>query len=265
MQQLNPLPSLEADLRRALDPAQVLLDAARSATGGRIVAMPWQINTLRNWRRDTLLLCCRQAGKSTIAGALALYLCMYFPEALVLIVGRAERQSAELLRKAKLMYGRLSYAPKLISEAVLHVEFANRSRIIALPGSEETIRGFSAATAVIVDEAAKVDDDLLATVWPMLSTTAGPLWELSTPFGQRGHFYERWHNTKADIQRVKITHEQCPYLHPDFIAKQKAELADWEFRQEWLCEFAATDESVFPTGWINGLFGSTEAPLWIAP
>jgi hypothetical protein len=37
------------------------------------------------------------------------------------------------------------------------------------------VRGLSAATAVIVDEASRVDDELMTALEPMLATTGGPI------------------------------------------------------------------------------------------
>jgi 2-polyprenyl-6-methoxyphenol hydroxylase-like FAD-dependent oxidoreductase len=45
---------------------------------------------------------------------------------------------------------------------------ANGSRVIALPGDERTVRGYSAAALIIVDEAARVEDALWTAVRPML-------------------------------------------------------------------------------------------------
>jgi hypothetical protein len=56
----------------------------------------------------------------------------------------------------------------------------------ALPGTEKTIRGFSGAALLIVDEAARVDDALYYAVKPMLAVSGGSLLMLSTPYGRRG-------------------------------------------------------------------------------
>jgi hypothetical protein len=58
----------------------------------------------------------------------------------------------------------------------------------ALPGTEKTIRGFSGAALLIVDEAARVDDALYYAVKPMLAVSGGSLLMLSTPYGRRGEF-----------------------------------------------------------------------------
>ena len=59
--------------------------------------------------------------------------------------------------------------------------------MLSLPGSEATVRGFSAPALVVEDEAARVPDALYRTIRPMLATApAGRLILLSTPFGQPG-------------------------------------------------------------------------------
>jgi hypothetical protein len=54
------------------------------------------------------------------------------------------------------------------------------------------VRGFSGTSLLIVDEAARVDDELYYAVRPMLAVSGGVLMMLSTPFGKRGVFYEEW-------------------------------------------------------------------------
>jgi hypothetical protein len=45
----------------------------------------------------------------------------------------------------------------------------------ALPGTQKSIRGFSGAALLIVDEAARVDDALYYAVKPMLAVSGGSL------------------------------------------------------------------------------------------
>ena len=79
----------------------------------------------------------------------------------------------------------------------LGMELINGSRIEALPGTEKTIRGFSGVDLLIVDEAARVADELYYAVRPMLAVSGGRLMMLSTPFGKRGVFYEEWTGGKG--------------------------------------------------------------------
>jgi hypothetical protein len=62
---------------------------------------------------------------------------------------------------------------------------ANGSRIISLPGDEETIRGYSGVRRLIVDEASRVLDPLYFAIRPMRApmraVSQGRMICLSTP------------------------------------------------------------------------------------
>jgi hypothetical protein len=53
------------------------------------------------------------------------------------------------------------------------------------------ILGFS-ANLVIIDEAARVPDELYKALRPMLTVADGDLWLWSTPFGKAGFFPDNW-------------------------------------------------------------------------
>jgi hypothetical protein len=192
--------SIGRDLARNLDPVLFAEDCG-------ITPDPWQADLLRSSAPRALLLCSRQSGKTTTTSLIALHCAVYTPGALVVVVSPSQRQSAEMLRTIKGLHAKLDGAPALMSESVLKVELANGSRILALPGTEKTIRGLAGAALVIIDEAARVDDELLAAVRPMLATNAaGRLIALTTPAGKRGFFYEAWHGDNS-WHRVRVAAE----------------------------------------------------------
>jgi hypothetical protein len=86
------------------------------------------------------------------------------------------------------LYRRLKPTIPSDQESALRLELTNGSRIISLPGTEQTVRGYSGVRLLIVDEAARVDDALYYSVRPMLAVSGGRLVCLSTPFGKRGVF-----------------------------------------------------------------------------
>jgi hypothetical protein len=53
-------------------------------------------------------------------------------------------------------FRKLSDAPEILAESVTRLELANGSRIVSLPGTEGTIRGYAAASLIVIDEAARV-------------------------------------------------------------------------------------------------------------
>lgn len=169
-----------SDLALALDP---LLFARASGFDPD----PWQADLLCSSHTQTILNCSRQAGKSTVTAFLALHRALFWPGSLILLVAPAERQSKELFNdKLKRHYEDLKRRVTVVKarqESVLEMTFGNGSRIVALPGKEATVRGFSSVAMLIVDEASRVPDSLYRAVRPMLAVSKGRIVVLSTPFG----------------------------------------------------------------------------------
>src|SRR5262245_16270332 len=138
--------ALAHDLAFALDPARLM------ATCG-LPPDPWQATLVRSTSPRVLLLCCRQAGKSTTTACLALHEAMYSPQALVLVLSPSLRQSQELFRKVLAAYRTLAAPVPTEAESALRLELVNGSRIVSLPGTEATIRGYSGVRLLIIDEA----------------------------------------------------------------------------------------------------------------
>ncbi len=220
----------------------------------------WQVDVLNSDARRMLLLCSRQSGKSTTCAALAVNQAIYDP-GLVLLIAPAQRQSAELFRKVNEVYRALPNVPRVVQESAMRMELANGSRIIALPGVEQNIRGYSGAKTVIIDEASRVDDGLFAAVRPMLATTQGRLVALTTPYGKRGWFYEAWEHGEG-WHRTQVTANDCPRIDAGWLADERRLIGDWQFRQEYLTEFVDTDEQFFSSDLIEAALTSEVQPLW---
>ena len=167
------------------------------------------------------------------------------PCSLILLLAPAYRQSKELFRKVKAAYNALPGAIPLASESALEMEFTNGSRIVALPGKEGTIRGFSGVSLLIVDEASRVPDELYQAIRPMLAVSGGDILLLSTPFGKRGFFHHEWEEGGADWHKTKITAYQCPRISREWLDAERRRIGDWWFKQEYLCEFVETTDQVF--------------------
>jgi hypothetical protein len=135
-------------------------------------------------------------------------------------------------------------APTPREESSLRLELANGSRIVSLPGKESTIRGYSGVHRLIVDEAARVPDDLYRACRPMLAVSGGSLVALSTPWGTRGWWYEAWAH-EAGWQRVCVPATACPRISPAFLEEERATLGPLWYDQEYLCEFRDSVDAVF--------------------
>jgi hypothetical protein len=243
------------DLARLIDPALFAIDAG-------IVPDPWQRELLRMMPKRALLLCARQTGKTTTTALMALHRALYESSALVIVVSPSQRQSAEMLRTIRLLHAKLEGVPELGAESVLKIEFSNGSRILALPGTEKTVRGFAGAALVVIDECARVSDDLLSAVRPMIATKSdAALIFLSTPAGRRGIFFEAWTHGGDDWHRVEVTADQCPRISKEFLAEELRNLGPTEFSQEYGLQFIETTDAMFLSATIEAAFEDFP-PLW---
>jgi hypothetical protein len=196
-----------------------------------------------------------------MASVLALHKALTWPGSLILILAPAERQAKELFSKVVLSYRTLGHVIPTASYTKLGMELSNGSRIEALPGTEKTVRGFSGVDLLIVDEAARVADELYYAVRPMLAVSGGRLLMLSTPFGKRGVFYEEWTGGSA-WERYTVTAEECPRIPSKFLEEERKTLGPWWFAQEYECRFMDTLDQVFATEVIHKAITDEVAPLF---
>jgi len=209
-----------------------------------------------------LLNCCRQSGKSSTAAWLALHVAMYRPRSLVLLLSPSLRQSGELFRRVLEAHRGLGDVEPPEAESALRIELANGSRVVSLPGSEQTVRGYSGVNLLICDEASRIEDDLFHSVTPMLAVSGGRLLALSTPFGARGWWHDAWMMGGDAWQRVRITAHDCPRIPSAFLAQERANMPDWHYRQEYLCEFADARGQMFSSEMIRQALSDDVKPLF---
>ncbi len=222
---------------------------------------PWQERLLRSTSPRVLLNCSRQSGKSTMSGVIALHRALYFPGSLVLCLAPSERQSKELFAKVSDSYRRLRGTPVPASDRKLGMHLPNGSRIEALPGSEKTVRGFSGTSLLIVDEAARVDDELYYAVRPMLAVSGGALMMLTTPYGKRGAFFEEW-TSGREWDRYEVPAAECPRISEEFLEEEREALPTYIYRQEYECSFEDTEDQIFTHDMVQAAVTPDVTPLF---
>ncbi len=224
---------------------------------------PWQAELLRAAPTRTLLLCSRQSGKSQTAAGLALLTALTEPNSLVLLLSPTQRQSGELYRKVVDLWKRLGkpVASARPRESASRLELVNGSRIESLPGTEGTVRSFSAVRLLVVDEAARVSDPLYFAIRPMLAVSRGRLIALSSAWAKQGWFYESWIG-KGDWNRVKVTAHQCPRISADFLREEEEALGSRWFSMEYLCEFGDAVEALFTEAQVKRALDNDLQPLF---
>jgi Terminase large subunit, T4likevirus-type, N-terminal len=221
----------------------------------------WQAGVLQSASERLLLLASRQAGKSSVAAALSLHTALVRPRSPVLLLSPSTRQSGELFRKVMDLFNALDRPLDVVAESALRVEFSNGSRVLSLPGTEGTVRGFSDVALLVIDEAARVADSLYYAVRPMLAVSRGRMVALSTPFGKRGWFHDEWFGD-GSWERVRITAPECPRISAEFLAEEQRALGERWFRQEYLCSFEDVVDAVFAHADIQAALSDEVKPLF---
>lgn len=220
-----------------------------------------QADLLRRPVHRLLLNCSRQWGKSTITAAKAVERARVRPESLTLVVSPSARQSGEFLRKAKAMVRRMGMRPRGDGDNEISLLFGNGSRIVGLPGKEETVRGFSAVSLLLIDEAARVEDSMYYSVRPMLAVGNGDLWLMSTPYGKRGFFWEEWSKGEG-WEKVAVPAAQNARITAQFLAEERRAMGERWFRQEYCCEFVETQDAMFTREMVERAITRDVKPLF---
>jgi hypothetical protein len=151
--------------------------------------------------------------------------------------------------------------PDLLEDNRLSLSVKAGGRVVSLPGSEATIRGFSGASLIVLDEAARVEDPLYYAVRPMLAISNGRLIGMSTPFGKRGWYWREWSDGVA-WNRTEIPATQVPRISKEFLEEERQTMGDFYFRQEYLCEFVASSDSYFDYDSIQAALVDNLEPLF---
>ena len=140
----------------------------------------------------------------------------------------------------------------------LSIVFPNGSRIVGLPENETTIRGFSDVSLLLVDEAARVPDEIYRAMRPTLVVHDGDLWLMSTPNGRRGFFWDEWDHGGEEWDRISVPATDCPRISARVLAEEKANAGDKWYRQEYLCEFVDREGAVFSREVIDAAYQEFE-------
>ncbi len=84
---------------------------------------------------------------------------------------------------------------KVKTDNVYGIELDNGSRVLALPGNEDSIRGLTVDGWIIADEAARLSEGLIAAVRPMRARQPQARYAmLSTAFSRTDPFWSVWSN-----------------------------------------------------------------------
>ncbi len=226
----------------------------------------WQSRFLLS--EDKRLICCcgRQTGKTAVTAIKSLHEALYTPdgEALILLISPSLRQSREVFKRILGMYHELDPSTRTqetVTENKSEVEFRSGARILSIPSSSGTIRGFSKVTTCVCDESSHIDPDTFEAVLPFLAVSDGRLIVLSTPYGNTGTFHDWYVHGGDSWTRFHVSSEDCPRISPEFLQNQRESLSEWAYNQEYKALFQSSAAAFFNMDEVRAAFTHDVTPL----
>ena len=102
------------------------------------------------------------------------------------------------------------------------------------------------STLIVLDEAARVEDELLRRYPAHVGNVEWTAIALSTPRGNHGFFYEAWHGDES-WHRVRVPASECPLIPQAFLDEELRELGEQRFAEEYRLEFIEDGDQVIRT------------------
>ena len=168
----------------------------------------------------------------------------------MVVVSPVARQSGEFMDKVWGFARRLEVKKRGDGHNEMSQVFPTGSRIVGLPGVEGNIRGFSKVALMLIDEAARVPDELFYAVLPMVTRSGGDLWLMSTPAGRLGFFWKEW-NRPERWTRFAVPATECERFPAEALEEAREMMGERIFRQEFLCEFGDDEDAVFSSALLG--------------
>jgi hypothetical protein len=226
----------------ALTPApESILDTFERGTGHP--AFGWQRPYLSH-EGSIVLLKGRQIGASTGAAVKVVHTALQSPGSTSVIVSPTQKQSGEILSRARVAALRLAVGLRKDSASALTL--ANGSRVISLPGSAKSVRGYTADGVLVLDEAAFLEDETWLAAQALVAASEAPVVVQSTPYGGVGAFAALWQSQDPAYLRLQVRSDEV--VSAEWLDIQRRRMSPGEFRQEFEADIHATG---FPVFWSD--------------
>lgn len=195
--------------------------------------MPWQEQFLRAPRGASIVvLTARQVGKTTAAAWAIAHSMLFTPNGLSVIACPAQRQSAEAVRRIRDIL--ITVGAEFRTDNVYALELKNGSRVLALPSSDDLIRGLTVDGFIIADEAAQLSNDLIAALSPMRARRPEARFAmLSTAWSRTDPFWTTWADDDPSWIRLKATADTVSFFSKEYLEQQRRLLGEANFMREY--------------------------------
>jgi len=193
-----------------------------------------------NENRFSIVLACRQSGKSISSVVYLLWYAIFNPEKTIAILANKGATAKEMLGRVTLALENLPFFLQPGCKALnkTSIEFSNNSRIISSSTSSSSIRGFS-ANLIFLDEFAFVQNDaeFYTSTYPVISSGKDTkIIITSTANGLGNQFHKLWEGAVQDINNFKpfrIDWWDVPGRDENWKRETIANTSELQFNQEY--------------------------------
>ena len=219
-----------------------------------------------NDNRFSIVLACRQSGKSITSVAWLLHYVIFNADKKVGVLANKGATAREMLGRLTLMLENLPFflqpGCKVLNKG--SIAFSNNSEIIASATSGDSIRGLS-MNCIFLDEFAFVNraNEFYTSTYPVISSGKDTKVIItSTPNGIGNMFYKIWEGaiqSANEFKPFKIKWQDVPGRDEKWKEETIANTSELQFKQEFEVSFIGSSQTLIDSDVLLGL--QAQSPL----
>ncbi len=204
-----------------------------------------------NNHRFTIVLACRQSGKSISSVGYLLWYALFHPEQTIAILANKGATAREMLARITLMLENLPFFLQPGCKALNKgsIEFSNNSRIIAAATSGSSIRGMS-VNLLFLDEFAFVENatEFYTSTYPVVSSGKSTKVIITSTANGLGNIYHKlWEGSVQntnDYKHFRVDWWDVPGRDEEWKKQTIANTSELQFNQEFGNTFHGTGNTL---------------------
>ena len=204
-----------------------------------------------NTNRFSIVLACRQSGKSISSVAYLLWYAVFHPEKVIVILANKGATAQEMLGRVTLMLENLPFFLQPGCKALnkRSIEFSNNSRIVSAATSGSSIRGMS-VNLLYLDEFAFVENaaEFYTSTYPVISSGKDTKVIItSTANGIGNQFHKIWEGASQGVnefQPYRVDWWDVPGRDDNWKQQTIANTSQLQFDQEFGNTFFGTGDTL---------------------
>ena len=223
---------------------------------------PYQEKMFKHFRenRFSIILACRQSGKSISSVGYLLWYACFHPEKTIAILANKGATAREMLARITLMLENLPFFLQPGCKALNKgsIEFSNNSRIIAAATSGSSIRGLS-VNLLFLDEFAFVDDDarFYTSTYPVVAAGTSTQVIITSTANGLGNVYHKLYEGAVqgtnEFKHFRVDWWDVPGRDEEWKRQTISNTSQLQFDQEFGNTFVGTGNTLISPDVLLGL------------